>query len=249
MDRLPRFFLEPRREKRELDQTVALTPEDSHHLHSVLRLGIGARVECAEPSTGTVFLAEVADLEESVRVQLKEKRTAPDAALPPTTLFFALCKGDRNDSIVEKGVELGVNSILFFEADRSVAKGKNPKKKLERWRRIALAAAKQSSRSTLPSIQLAQSLRKAIERAALPENTRLLCAALGDNVRSLNVFSEPFQAAALAVGPEGDFSPSEYDLLSERGFQLVSLGPLVLRSETAALCGLSLLNASRYSDS
>jgi 16S rRNA (uracil1498-N3)-methyltransferase len=151
-----------------------------------------------------------------------------DSPNPPLPISALCAITKRSEDLIEKLSELGVESITFFEAERSVVKDS---RKLERFEKIAKASASQSNRASPISIKLLGSLKLALSEI---QSENKLVAALVDGATPLAAEIKP-TSTAFAVGPEGDFTLDEYELLFQFGFKPVSLGNLVLRSETAAL--------------
>ena len=154
---------------------------------------------------------------------------------------MAYAKADKLEHVIQKATELGATEIVAFPSSRCVSRPdeKSLAKKLERWQKIAASAAEQSGRGRIPSVLTVNSYREAVERAArseLPlfpyenERTVSLRAAIGP---------AQFHTAAIMTGPEGGFSEDEVQLAEEAGMKICSLGPRILRCETAPLCALS----------
>jgi 16S rRNA (uracil1498-N3)-methyltransferase len=213
-------------------------PEDAaHHAARVLRLAAGDRVvlfdgrggeydaTLAMPGRGRV-LAETGDWREL-------ERESPLGV----TLVQAVSSGERMDFTIQKAVELGVAAIHPVYSERSIVRlaGEREAKKLAHWRRVAIAACEQCGRNRVPAV--AEPLALASYRA--PEGTKILLAPTATR-RLAELARGPL---ALAAGPEGGFSEAEEAQLQRDGFVAASLGPRVLRTETAALAALAALNA------
>lgn len=222
---------------------VPLSDEDLHHLTRVLRLGSGDKLLVIEGSLG---LSAEAHLEEH------EGRLAARICSPPTPtnqtskvghLIFALAKGDKNDLVLEKACELGARSIILWQAERSVVKieAKNIDAKLSRWQKICKAAAEQCGNPHIPRVSFAthqQELIDELSKDLSPNDLKLICS-LHKNSKPLREITSPKGLVHLAVGPEGDFAPHEEELFISSGFLPISLGPRVLRCETAAIVALA----------
>jgi 16S rRNA (uracil1498-N3)-methyltransferase len=159
------------------------------------------------------------------------------------TLYQALPKKGKIDLIIEKTAELGVSRIVPMITERTIPVIKTERvSKIDRWERLARSAAKQCGRATLPVID---SVRRFEECLADSKSSDLVVfAALDKDVRPLKKILETSRPASISVfvGPEGDFSPNEIGKAKEQGYIMCSLGPLVLRVETAAIYILSCLN-------
>jgi len=214
--------------------------EEARHLTRVLRVETGQRYEISD--NRSVYLAEI----ETARKESVVFRTLEKLPSPPPSARFELCaaliKFDRFEWIVEKATELGVTEIVPIEAIRS-ERGleKAAAKRVERWRRIALEASQQSRRTHLPEIAepipLAQALvRRGTHRYVLDENpgAALLMEALPAE-RTVQ------DTVSILTGPEGGWTDEERSSFSGAGWTPVSMGPLILRAETAVIAALAVV--------
>ncbi len=215
--------------------------EEARHLTRVLRVEPGQRYEISD--NRNVYLAEI----ESARKENVVFRTLEKLAPPPPTarflLYCSLVKFDRFEWIVEKATELGVTTIVPVEATRS-ERGleRAAGKRLERWRRIVLEASQQSRRARLPEIAepvpLAEALLStATHRYALDES--------GDAATLLGALPaarSAEDAVAILTGPEGGWTEAERSAFRSAGWTPVSLGPLILRAETAVIAALAVVS-------
>lgn len=214
------------------------------HMVKVLRLQEGEQVilcngsggECTATITHIGKLSLSADIDESLS-------RAPVESTPRFTLIQGLPKGEKLDLIIQKSTELGVAKIVLFPAARSVIKIPSAQagQRVTRWQTIALEAARQSGRSSVPNVLLAESLQSVLKSSE--DEVKLL---LWENekqkrVRDLISGRKPPAAAALLVGPEGGFGPEEISIAGEYGFEAVTLGSRILRTETAGLAMLAIL--------
>ena len=152
------------------------------------------------------------------------------------TLAQAVLKGAHTDMVVEKSTELGVTAIALFTCARTVARP--PAERLERWRRIAASAAKQSGRTRVPEIRGPLDLAVVLQSAAA-EAAVLLHSEAAPWRRVLPAAAPP--AATVIVGPEGGFAEDEVDSARRAGCLLAGLGPRILRGETAGITAVALL--------
>jgi 16S rRNA (uracil1498-N3)-methyltransferase len=226
---------------------IRLTPEESHHLR-VLRARLGDRIELLT-GQGHIAQAEIVDQRRNqvhVRVLPETRHAAP----PPTvilTLIQAIPKHALMDWIIEKATELGLAVLAPVISERVIARPMAAEcgRRRERWQKIARAAARQCGTAWLPTVDAIRPLSEALREM---HRFDLCC------VGSLHAQARPFRAVvsevkvrrprriALVIGPEGDLTDAEYEALRDAGASLVSFGRRVLRVETAALYGLSLLN-------
>jgi len=234
----PRFFVSRACEPGE---EVALDPADVRHAAVVLRLREGDRVTLA--AEGSLWSAELTAIgRDAASARVLQAAGERSCELPiDVAILQALPKGLKFDVVVEKCVELGARRIIPVICARSLSAANRPK--IERWRRIARAAAQQSRRLWIPMVEDATPWEQAVARHA-----GLLVAFEGAPARSLAAALKRRQAErafAIAVGPEGSFTPEELAAAKDAGADLVSLGPSILRTETAAAALLAAL-ASRY---
>lgn len=238
--------------------TIVLGPEESHHLVTVNRCAKGDPVvafdgrgrewdcECADPARSAAVLA----------VKSTRQAAAPSVAL---TLAQALPKGAVMDDIVRQATEIGAAEIVPLLSERSQVQldAERAAKKVAKWRTTAIEAAKQCGNPWVPDIAPLRSLADfiaastqyelrlvaSLHAGALPLKKILAQrAAMAARSREGGAASHPpVRKAVWLIGPEGDFSPTEITTALQAGFAPVSLGPLVLRSDTAAITALAVL--------
>ena len=228
---------------------LSLSPEESHHLVAVNRAQAGDTV-VAFDGRGTEWVCELTGARKNgavLKVRFKQKvRPLPYEI----TLGQALPKGPGMDAIVRKATEIGVARIVPLESERTQVhlEGDRSDKKIEKWQTAALEAAKQCGNAFLPEIFPVQSA-SAFLNAARGYDLKLI-ASLQPGAKSLKVVLANFSAAQKRapkkvlwlIGPEGDFTPAEMSQSQSAGFEPITLGPLVLRCETAAVYALSVLS-------
>ena len=243
--RYPQFFLDSQ-QTATVGKQCTLSSEDSHHICSVLRLETGSFIQVIDPNNNKAFLAELSTTsKKSAEIKIKKEIELKFLKSPVSSLLIASLKGKNTSLVCEKAVELGVTNLIIFEAERSVKK-LDPKdnKTLDRFNKIAKSAAKQSNKTFLPKIFLYESLQKAIlkvDTLAKDTDKRLCCSLKQEDIKLSDIDSTI--QVHLIIGPEGDFTEVEYNNLSQSGWEHISLGPFVLRSETAAIAGLAMLSA------
>ncbi len=236
-----RFFLPPKFWNAE---SPALDTSESHHALDVLRLGAGDRVVIFD-GAGSEATAQIAGVEGRVaHLVIQQKSSTPQ--LPcALTLGQAVPKGKNMDFIVQKAVELGAARIAPILSDRTVVQldDADARKKRDKWRETALEACKQCGQNRLPEILPAQTLKAFLESG--DRFDLLLIASLQPDARRIKDVlagvTSPPKTACVLVGPEGDFTPAELGLAKSHGALPVTLGPIILRTETAALYCLSVL--------
>lgn len=224
------------------DALVELPAEAARHAQ-VLRLRTG------EPAVlfngqGGEYAARIVDAARSrVRVQVGAWSATERESPLAVTLVQGVSSGEKMDFTVQKATELGAARIQPLLADKSVVRlgAARAEAKLAHWRRIAIAACEQCGRNRLPEIAAPSSVAEYC-RQGRPDGPRLLLSPAA--TRGLReALAQAPAALAIAAGPEGGFSVEEEALLAAAGFAPVSLGPRVLRTETAALAALAALNA------
>jgi 16S rRNA (uracil1498-N3)-methyltransferase len=233
-----RFFVD-----RVRNGQAILDGDDARHLTRVLRVEAGQRYEISDNCD--VYLAEIeAAHKERVVFRTLEKLEAPAAGVR-LILCAALVKFDRFEWTIEKATELGVAEIVPFEAARSErGLDRAAQRRVERWRRIALEASQQSRRAHLPEVREPVTFEDAIHQIA--EYRYALDEQPGGAALASVLPKERHQhdSVALLIGPEGGWTEPERAAFVAAGWTRVSLGPLILRSETAALAGLAVLGAA-----
>lgn len=222
---------------------IRLSRDETHHLTRVLRLKPGSEVFCFD-GRGNEYRCSFLAVEEN-RARLDVSEALSDEVDSPThiTLAHGLAKGEKFDFIVQKATELGVSGIVPLVTDRADVKLSDEKseKRLERWRRISLEALKQCGRRTLVEIEPPITLRDFVN-AARTEDAALVFSERGGRSVADAVARLINKSAVVAmVGPEGGWSDEELDLFDERRAIAVTLGPRTLRTETAALVAVTLI--------
>ncbi|HVU36005.1 MAG TPA: 16S rRNA (uracil(1498)-N(3))-methyltransferase [Opitutaceae bacterium] len=229
---------------------ITLSSDESHHLIVVNRAKLGDTV-VAFDGRGHEWICELTgDRRSGAMLKVRFKQ----AIKPLTyeiTLGQALPKGPGMESIVRKATEIGVARIVPLESERTQVHldEERSDKKTEKWQTAALEAAKQCGNAFLPDVQPVENASAFIENAkgydlkliaSLQPGAKSLKTVLA-NFRNANAGRAPRKVVWL-VGPEGDFTPAELSLSKSAGFEPITLGPLVLRCETAAVYALSILS-------
>lgn len=233
------------------DEMVTLPREEAEHLTRVLRLGVGDTISIFD-GRGNEFLARVAGaVRRDVRAQVLSRLTP--AAEPPVrlTLAQAVLKGEKMDEVVRDAVMLGVAAIQPVVTRRTEAtvaallRGN----RVDRWRRVSLASAKQSRRAVVPEVRLPLTFENALAEPS-PGISLMLVEPGGAEARPDGVSVEPIGAlrrdgvpgdAVLWVGPEGGWDAEEQLLARASGLRLLSLGPRTLRADAVPVAAISIL--------
>lgn len=223
---------------------ATVTGELYRHMARVLRLKSGSEVQLTDDS-GRQYsgvIEEVGAKSLTVRISATEAVAEPEEGLR-VTLYQGLPKGEKLDLILQKCTELGVSEVVTFEAERSIVKlsGERSASRLGRCEKIVQEAARQSGRRSAPKVVLGGTLEGVLREAR--HTVKLLLWEGEQTVR----LRESFQAhpapesVAIVVGPEGGLSPEEVEQAKACGFTPVSLGRRILRTETAGLAMLAIL--------
>ncbi len=233
----------------ELNKSVTIEGEDVNHIKNVLRLTVGDSItisdgssrdyECVIASISDVVTADIVDIHDC------------NAELPvKLRLFQGVPKADKFELIIQKAVELGAAEIIPVMMERTVVKldDKKQDKKLERYRKIAEAAAKQSRRGIIPEVSSYISFKNAVKTLTEADDKvkRLILvpyeSAEGmDYARNIIASAGEYDEIDIFIGPEGGFADSEIELAKQNGASIISLGNRILRTETAGLAILSIL--------
>lgn len=222
-----------------LSGSVRFSPSQARQILRVLRMGVGGRV-LAFNGTGQEWEVEIvtASPREVVGRIVGEVSTPRESPLR-IVLLQGLLKGDKMDYLVQKVTEMGVAEIVLLSTRRTVARGSG---KMARWSRIALEAAEQSGRLTIPRLSGPYPLKEYVaESTAGPAIVLWEGERVGTLAELLNHQASPPDEMKILVGPEGGFEPDEVNLAKGVGFVSVSLGPRTLRAETAAVAVLAVL--------
>ena len=228
---------------------LRLDEAESHHALNVLRLQPGEKVVVFN-GQGTEATAQVLPESTKREVRLQTLHRAKTPPLPcRITLAQAIPKGKNMDLIVQKATELGAAEVAPLLSERTVTRvesDENASVKQAKWQATVIEAAKQCGQNWLPTVALPQTPKEFF--AGRPPGTfdLMLIASLQSDSRHLRTLLEEHAAkpksALILVGPEGDFTPAEIGLAKSAGCRPITLGPIVLRTETAAIYCLSVLS-------
>jgi 16S rRNA (uracil1498-N3)-methyltransferase len=236
-----RFFAPPEAFDK---QTVTLTGDEARHLREVLRLTAGDEVFVFN-GAGKEFRCTIESARRNETLLSQCHEIAPTHQESPLklTLAVALLKGEKFDFLVQKTTELGVTRIVpvtTSHADIRLRDASDAEKRVHRWKRIAIEAAKQCGRATVPAIPLPSSVETII--CDSEDSCRVMFSERGGTSlhEGLNSISRPASALAL-IGSEGGWADEEITMASNAGWQIVTLGGRILRAETAAIAATVLL--------
>jgi 16S rRNA (uracil1498-N3)-methyltransferase len=258
MSKPPRFFITPEQVR---DPYITVTGDDLRHIRTVLRKQPGDLLTLLD-GQGREYTVRITAIEKAeIDTEIVEQRTR-DLPAVRVTLGQGLPKSDKMDFIVQKATELGVSSLVPLITERTIVKVKDEEKRIIRWQKIAREAAMQSGRPDIPTVGEIMNYRDFLERtphhpplargehkgggsdaAAVGGHSLLLFPWEEGTVPVKKVLRRHLDAkhVVVLIGPEGGFSQAEADAAKEKGFHLVSLGPNILRTETAAVAVLSMI--------
>lgn len=238
MPAMPRFHCPPPLPANDHGE---LPPDAAHHASRVLRLRVGDEVQIFD-GAGEARNGRIAAIE-GKRVTLEQLRPCPPEAAPTLQIELAqaMSSSEKMDWVVQKATELGATSIQPVQTQRSVAKltAERAEKRSEHWRGVTLAACEQCGRNRLPELRPPQELASWL--AQVKHETCAKFILLPDGASKLTAQPRPQGRVLLLIGPEGGFSADEAAMARQAGFIPILLGPRVLRTETAALAGITAL--------
>ncbi|MBQ1986206.1 MAG: 16S rRNA (uracil(1498)-N(3))-methyltransferase [Clostridia bacterium] len=235
---MPRFFTDALRFDDDIKQAV-IDGEDGRHISRSLRMRIGEALTVSDGS-GYDYDGEIEEISgDVVTVRLLTQYKNKSEPTLRVTLYPGIPKGDKLELVVQKATEMGASEITPMLTDRSVSRpdAKSAAKKQDRLQRIALEAAKQSGRGTVPQVGTMTSFKEAVRNA---KGTKILFYEGGGLPLSKCLPADETEAS-IFIGPEGGFAPEEVEFAKENGVITATLGPRILRTETAPLAALSIL--------
>ncbi len=238
---MPKFFVSP---DRIVNGSITIDTGDAAHIKRVLRLGIGDIITVCD-STGTDYEAKISKITDNAVIckalASNKNETEPNINV---TIYQALPKASKMEYIIQKNTELGAVRIVPCALSRCVVKlsGSDCEKKRMRWQKIADEAAKQCGRGILPEVAPIHTFREAIEEmqtadlSFVPyecESNNCLKKILTESANPVNI--------SFMIGPEGGFTPEEIEHIHDCNIPCITLGPRILRTETAGEAVLSMV--------
>ncbi|MDD6302825.1 MAG: RsmE family RNA methyltransferase [Bacillales bacterium] len=222
------------------DNYVILDKEQAHHIVNVMRMKIGDYISCVFQKS--VYLCKINSIN-PLKVEIEEDLRENHELNNPIILLYCLPKGEKLELVIQKATEIGVSEIILIQSERCIAKinKENKDKKLARFNKIALEASEQSKRNIVPLIN------KVIDYKQIKDYKFDHMFIAYENEKQ-NFFKEQLmkvkenESVAVLVGSEGGFSKQEVEYACSLGYQSISLGKRILRSETAAIFSLSCIS-------
>ena len=225
-----------------LADTIKITGSDAHHLMHVMRAKAGQLVTVVDDNGQVAAMEMVAFSDSAVTLQLKEHLAADTESPLKIMLAQCLLKADKMDMVVQKAVELGAVGVIPISSQNCVARydAKKGAARKDRWQKIADEAAKQCGRTALLKVRTIVTLRQFIADMQATDSS-LVFFYENENEQSAKEYLRSLKdkQIVLLVGPEGGFSLDEAKLIEEAGGKSVTLGPRILRAETAALTAIA----------
>lgn len=227
-----------------LADTVTLSGSDAHHLGYTLRARVGERCVVVDPERQVASMEIAGFTADTVTLRLVKKLEADTESPIRLTLAICLLKSDKMDFVVQKAVELGVVKVQPVESENCVARydEKKAEARRKRWQRIADEAAKQCGRTALLTVAPILTFDEWITKRPSEDGAAFFCYeaekkdALGAWLAKQNA-----EACTALIGPEGGFTPAEAEQAKAAGIAAVTLGPRILRAETAAIATLAVV--------
>lgn len=219
-----------------LKKATIISGTEAFHMLQVRRVKAGENLK-VQDEQGNRFLCTVESFtRNTVTVLPIKKLPVPRAAKTPITLYQAYISEQPLDFVLQKATELNVSQIVIFQAEHSPSTPKDINKKLIRWNKIALEATKQCERMSPPNIDFTYNLAESL-KIHTPKKLVIL-----DQDGTRLTFKKSIPSVGIIVGPEGGLTQAELESVTSYHPQRISLGPLILRSETAALAGIATIN-------
>ena len=221
---------------------VEISGEDAGHILRVLRLGVDDSIELCD-GAGMEYPATIVEsVKDRLTAKLGPGRPSEGEPSVKVTLYQGMPKSNKMDLIIQKCVELGIHSIVPLETARTITNLSEPKKsekKVARWQKIAEEAAKQSKRGIIPRIEAPMTYAQIIKSAS---HSMKLIPWEGEREMGLKGSldsAEDKTDIGIVIGPEGGFDDEEIALAKEYGWKSITLGPRILRTETAGMATLT----------
>lgn len=235
---MPRFFVT---KEQITPEGITIFGEDAKHISKVLRAKCGEEITVCD-GAGMDYQCEITAVGETVETKILSSQTSKSEPSVEVTLFQGLPKGEKMELILQKCVELGIHTIVPVATEFSIVKlDKKEEKKIQRWQKIAEAAAKQSGRGRIPSVERVMNWKEALSAASQLDGVMIPYEK--EQERGLRSFLQDFRGKrtmGIFIGPEGGFSEQEIAAAQQAGIVPVTLGKRILRTETAGMTALAI---------
>ena len=228
-----------------LADKIKITGQDAHHLMHVMRAKAGQKVTVVDDEGSVALMEMTAFTAESVELTLKERLEGNTESPLELTLVQCLLKADKMDWVVQKAVELGADRICPVASQNCVVQydSKKAEQRRQRWQKIADEAAKQCGRTKLLKVEPICSFKEWLAKSSFGEDNPLYFCYENEEQQTLKETLQATNAAKASalIGPEGGFTLDEAQAIEQAGGRSVTLGPRILRAETAAIASLSVI--------
>lgn len=216
-----------------------LNEENSYHARTVMRMKIGDKVEIIYDSK--LYIGEIISFDDLVKCRLIEEKSEYNELGIKVTICQSLVKEEKMDLILQKCVELGMNSFIPLKTKNSIIKNLDENKKLVRWQKIVNDASRQSKRNIIPKVLNVMNLE---DITKLDYDLKILCTVNELSMSLKNILQNHKKCGTMiiVIGPEGGFKKDEETYLINNGFLSCKLLDFVLRTETAGIVALSMIN-------
>lgn len=227
-------------------QTISVTGDVLVHLRDSLRITVGETL-WLNNGQGAKFRVAITDMSKrAVTARILETLQEPPRQTPCLILGQSLLKGEKMDWVIQKATELGVSEIVPIESQHSVVQLKADRvdHQLARWQRIALEASQQSEQWRIPTIAMPDSLSALLSSRETSMFTLMLLERRdGKSLQTVNLPQDATGSILVLIGPEGGWSQEEAQIAEQAGSRLITCGQQILRSETAAIAAISILQS------
>ena len=237
---MPRFFIA---ETPKAGEEFLIVGEDAHHIARSLRMRVGETLTLCAPGAVDCFCEIIGFMEDGVMVRVSALNENEAEPLWQVTIYQCLPKSDKLEQVIQKSTELGAVRIQPVQSSRCVARMDQGavRKKLPRWQRIALEAAKQSGRGRIPLLSPPLGLREALQEAVSLGTAIFFYEAGGEPLKAILKENSVDQSIGVFIGPEGGFDPKEAQLAKDLGAHIATLGKRILRTETVSAAVLAMI--------
>lgn len=234
-----KFFVE---DNQIVENKIKIIGNDWKHISNVLRMKIGEEILVTNKKTSETYKCSIKNInKDEVECVIIEEKIESTELSVKVDLYQGIPKSDKMEAIIQKSVELGVNTIFPVNMKNCIAKIKDENKKQERWQKISESAAKQSKRNIIPSIE------KSVNIDFICNNIKnydlvIIAYENEENITIKDILKEnKTEKIAIVVGPEGGLTEKEVDKLINSGAKVATLGKRILRTETAPITMLSMI--------
>lgn len=244
---MPKFFV---KNSQVNDNKIIIIGEDVNHIKNVLRKNIGDTLEICDKDNSKNYLTNILELDkDQIICDIMQELNTNTESNVFINVFQGLPKSDKMELIIQKSIELGASKITPVAMKRCVVKlsGKDEEKKITRWQKISEVASKQCGRNIIPKIENVCTIKDICDNISKYDVVLVAYENEKDNI--LKIELEKLKNSqnknikvAIVIGPEGGIEPEEIEKLSTNGAKIVTLGNRILRTETASLNMISIIN-------